>query len=51
MWMLVLTGNSENREHLKIFRNVDCALANQNKVQDMLANLKTTNELPLLFAI
>ena len=38
-----LLSNSENREHLKIFRNVDCVLANHNKVQDMQANLKTTN--------
>ena len=36
-------SNSENREHLKNFRNVDFVLANHNKVQDMLANLKTTN--------
>ena len=42
---------SENREHLKIFRNVDCVLANYNKVQDTKANLKTTNLLPLLFAV
>ena len=34
---------SENREHLKNFRNVDCVLANHNKVQDTQANLKTTN--------
>ena len=38
-----LLSNSENREHLKIFRNVDCVLANHNKVQDRQANLKTTN--------
>ena len=38
-----LLSNSENREHLKNFRNVDCVLANHNKVQDMQANLKTTN--------
>ena len=30
-----LLSNSENREHLKNFRNVDCVLANHNKVQDM----------------
>ena len=30
----VLLSNSENREHLKILRNVDCVLANHNKVQD-----------------
>ena len=35
--------NSENHEHLKIFRNVDCVLTNHNKVQDTRANLKTTN--------
>ena len=39
----VLLSNSENREHLKNFRNVDCVLANHNKVQDTQANLKTTN--------
>ena len=38
-----LLSNSENREHLKNFRNVDCVLANHNKVQDMWANLETTN--------
>ena len=38
-----LLSNSENREHPKNFRNVDCVLANFNKVQDMQANLKTTN--------
>ena len=38
-----LLSNSENREHLKNFRNVDCVLANHNKVQDTQANLKTTN--------
>ena len=39
----LLLSNSENREHLKNFRNVDCVLANFNKVQDTQANLKTTN--------
>ena len=39
----VLLSNSENREHLKNFRNVDCVLANHNKVQDTQVNLKTTN--------
>ena len=34
---------SGNREHLKNFRNVDCVLANHNKVQDTQANLRTTN--------
>ena len=38
-----LLSNSENREHLKYFRNVDCLVPNQNKVQDTQANLKTTN--------
>ena len=33
-------SNSENHEHLKNFRNVDCVLANHNKVQDTRANLK-----------
>ena len=36
-------SNSENRKHLKNFRNVDWVLANCNKVQDTQANLKTTN--------
>ena len=36
-------GDYENREHLKNFRNVDCVLANYNKVQDMQSNYKTTN--------
>ena len=39
----MLLSNSENREHLKNLGNVDCVLANHNKVQDMQANLKTTN--------
>ena len=39
----LLLSNSENREHLKNFRNVDCVLANHNKVQDTQANLKTAN--------
>ena len=38
-----LLSNSENREHLKNFRNVDCVLAKHKKVQDAQANLKTTN--------
>ena len=29
-----LLSNSENREHLKNFRNVDCVLAKYNKVQE-----------------
>ena len=41
--IIILLSNSENREHLKNFRNVDCVLANHNKVQDTQANLKTTN--------
>ena len=39
--MYVLLSNSENREHLKNFTNVDCVLANHNKVQDTQANLKS----------
>ena len=39
---IFLLSNSENREHLKILRNVDCVLENHNKVQDTRANLKTT---------
>ena len=31
--------------------NVDCVLANDYKVQDKEANLKTTDKLPLLFAV
>ena len=38
-----LLSNSENREHLKNFRNVDCVLANYNKVQDTQAYPTTTN--------
>ena len=41
--ILHLLSNWGNREHLKNFRNVDCVLANHNKVQDTQANLKTTN--------
>ena len=47
----LLLSNSEHHEHLENFRNVDCVLANYNKVQDTQANLKTTNLLPLLFAV
>ena len=42
-FFLHLLSNSENREHLKNFRNVDCVLANHNKAQDTQANLTTTN--------
>ena len=49
--IIILLSNSENHEHLKNFRNVDCVLANHNKVQDTQVNLKTTNLLPLLFAV
>ena len=38
-----LLSDSENCEHLKNFRNVDCVMANHSKVHDMQANLKTTN--------
>ena len=41
--VITLLSNSENRAHLKNFRNVDCVLANHNKVLDTQANLKTTN--------
>ena len=44
-------SNLENCEHLKDFRNVDCVLVSHIKVQDTQANLKTTNLLPLLFAV
>ena len=40
--LFTLLSNSQNCEHLKNFKNVDCVLANHNKVQDMQANLKTT---------
>ena len=40
---MYLLSNSENQEHPKNFRNVDCVVANHTKVQDMQANLKTTN--------
>ena len=35
--------NSENCECLKYCRIVDCLVTNHKKVQDMQANLKTTN--------
>jgi len=38
----LLLSNSENREHLENFRNVDCVLANHSKVQDTQANLTVT---------
>ena len=41
--IIALLSNSENREHLKNFMNVDCVLASHNKVQDTQAKLKTTN--------
>ena len=41
--VITLLSNSENCAHLKNFRNVDCVLANHNKVQDTQAILKTTN--------
>ena len=40
---IAVTVKLRNREHLKNFRNVDCVLANQNKVQDTQANLKIRN--------
>ena len=42
-WMLYLLSNSEKRENLKNFRNIDCVLANYIKVQDTQANLTATN--------
>ena len=35
-WLITYTytTNSENREHLRNFRNVDCVLANYSKVQE-----------------
>ena len=44
-------SNSENHDHLKHLRNIDCVLANHIKVQDTQANLKTTNFLPLLLEV
>ena len=38
--LVLLLWNSENCEHLENFRNVDCVLANHNKVQDMQATSK-----------
>ena len=40
IWSISTNLFSENCEHLKNFRNVDCVLANYNKVQDAQANLK-----------
>ena len=48
---LSLLSNLENRGALKNFRNVDCVLANQNKVHDMQANLKTTNQLIIIIIL
>ena len=45
--MKVLLSN----EHVTNVWNVDCVLANHNEVQDTQANIKTTNLLPLLFAV
>ena len=36
----MLLSNSENREHPKNFKNVDCVVTNHNKVQDTRANQK-----------
>ena len=36
-------SNSENHEDVKNSRNVDCVVTRHNEVQDMQANLKTTN--------
>ena len=36
-------SNSENHEHLKCFRSVNCVVTCHIKAQDMQANLKTTN--------
>ena len=42
IYNILLLSNSEDREHLKNSRNVDCVQTNHNKVQDTQANLKTT---------
>ena len=36
---------------MKNFRNVVCVVTNRNNVQDMKGNLKSKNELPLLFVV
>ena len=36
---IILLSNWENREHVKIFRNVDCLVTNRHEVQDTWANL------------
>ena len=36
---------TQNYEHLKNFRNVDCVVANNNKVQNMQANLNKYHKL------
>ena len=41
-----LLSNSENYEHVKNFRNVDCVVANNNEVQNMQANLNKYHKLP-----
>ena len=43
MYKRVITVKLRNCEYLENSRNVDCVLANHNKVQDTQANLKTTN--------
>ena len=48
--LLHLLSNSENREHLKNFRNVNCVLANHKRSSGYIS--KPLNyKLPLLFAI
>ena len=36
--LLLLLSNSENHEWLKILSNIDCAVTNHNKVQEVRAN-------------
>ena len=50
--LFYMASNCQTRKtvNTKIFRNVDCVVIN-HKVQDMQANLKTTNWLPFLFAV
>ena len=48
---LVLLSNSENREHLKSFRNVDCVGTNHNYVQGTRANYKTTDDYLYMFVV
>ena len=43
--------HTQNYEHLKNFRNVDCVVANNNKVQNMQANLNKYNKQLLITVV